>query len=94
MFFIVVIYRQTFVKLITDNKLWIFSQLEDYSLYNKKIFWEIWIKDEMTSNDIEIYKIKKNDKDNCLKDDKNYQIYFSSDEGNFLVMQHSLQLQS
>ena len=53
----------------------IFSQLEDYSLYNKKIFWEIWIKDEMTSNDIEIYKIKKNDKDNCLKDDKNYQIY-------------------
>ena len=54
----------------------IFSQLEDYSLYNNKKFWEKWIEDEMTKEEINIYRnLKKSNKENDMKNDDNYKSY-------------------
>ena len=33
----------------------IFSQLENYTLYKNKIFWQMWIEDDMTEDEIAIY---------------------------------------
>ena len=53
----------------------IFPQLENYSIYDKKIFWLNWIEDEMTKEEIEIYKTKKMKGYDYVKEMKNYQIY-------------------
>ena len=54
----------------------LFSRLENYSLFTKKIFWIKWIEDEMTDSDIQIYKIYKKDPSSVDKDnDNNYKLY-------------------
>lgn len=45
----------------------IFLALDDYSLYIKKEFWQKWIEDEMTKEEIEIYKKLKNSSMKILK---------------------------
>ena len=37
----------------------LFDKLYDYSLLNMKLFWEIWVEDEMSPSDIKILKLKK-----------------------------------
>ena len=59
--------------LLSDD---LFSRLENYSLFTKKIFWIKWIEDEMTENDIQIYKLYKRDPSSVDKDnDNNYKLY-------------------
>ena len=54
----------------------IFSQLENYSPYQNKTFWQKWIEDEMTPEDLQIYNVlKKNREDNDIKNNKNYKMY-------------------
>ena len=54
----------------------IFSQLENYSPYQNKTFWQKWIEDEMTPEDLQIYSVlKKNREDNDIKNNKNYKMY-------------------
>ena len=54
----------------------IFSQLENYSPYQNKTFWQKWIEDEMTPEDLQIYNLlKKNREDNDIKNNKNYKMY-------------------
>ena len=54
----------------------IFSQLENYSPYQNKTFWQKWIEDEMTPEDLQIYDLlKKNREDNDIKNNKNYKMY-------------------
>ena len=63
--------------LLSDD---LFFGLDNYSLFTKKQFWIIWIEDDMTESDIEIYKlIKQARKDDlCLnfdEDNENYNLY-------------------
>ena len=37
----------------------LYCKLENYSLITKRIFWEKWVEDEMTTSDIEILKLKE-----------------------------------
>ena len=53
----------------------IFSKLEDYSLYKNKTFWQMWIEDEMTDDEIEIYKILKSKGEDSIKDNEKYKLY-------------------
>ena len=53
----------------------IFLALDDYSLYIKKEFWQKWIEDEMTKDEIEIYKKLKNSSDENIKNTENYKLY-------------------
>ena len=54
----------------------IFSQLEDYSLYKNKSFWQKWIEDEMTEDEFEIYKeLKKVNKANDIINNEKYKPY-------------------
>ena len=54
----------------------IFSQLEDYSLYKNKTFWQKWIEEEMTEDEIEIYKeLKKGNKGNDIMNSEKYKSY-------------------
>ena len=54
----------------------IFSQLEDYSLYKNKTFWQKWIEEEMTDIENEIYKeLKKGKKENDIMNNEKYKSY-------------------
>ena len=58
----------------------LFFGLDNYSLFTKKQFWIIWIEDDMTESDIEIYHLIKQSKEkeeNYIIDeeDENYQLY-------------------
>jgi hypothetical protein len=53
----------------------IFLALDDYSLYIKKEFWQKWIEDEMTKEEIEIYKKLKNSSNENIKNTENYKLY-------------------
>ena len=53
----------------------IFPKLEDYSLYKNKAFWQMWIEDEMTDDEIEIYKILKSKGEDSIKDNEKYKLY-------------------
>ena len=53
-----------YIKMIENKKEVLLSDilfyvLEDYSLYKKKKFWTIWIEDDMTDSDIEIFRLLK-----------------------------------
>jgi len=56
----------------------IFSQLEDYSLYKNKIFWQMWIEDDMTEDEIDIYNKLKSKGEESIKNDENYKIYLKN----------------
>ena len=63
--------------LLSDD---LFFGLDNYSLFTKKQFWIIWIEDDMTESDIEIYHLIKQSKEkeeNYIIDeeDENYQLY-------------------
>ena len=54
----------------------IFPQLESYSPYQNKNFWEKWIEDDMTEEDLQIYNTLKNNKEEKnIKKNKNYKSY-------------------
>ncbi len=55
----------------------IFSQLEDYALYKNKIFWQMWIEDDMTEDEIDIYN-KLKSKEESIKSDEKYKIYLKN----------------
>ena len=56
----------------------IFSQLEDYSLYKNKIFWQIWIEDDLTEDEIDIYNKLKSKGEDSVKNSENYKIYLKN----------------
>ena len=61
--------------LLSDD---LFPKLEQYSLFTKKIFWKIWIEDDMTESDIEIFKLAKKSKteNNSIDENSdNYKLY-------------------
>ena len=54
----------------------VFSKLEDYSIYKNKIFWQKWIEDEMTEDEVDIYKVlKKGNAGNDIKNNDKYKLY-------------------
>ena len=55
----------------------IFSQLEDYALYKNKNFWQMWIEDDMTEDEIDIYN-KLKSKEESIKSDEKYKIYLKN----------------
>ena len=56
----------------------IFSQLEDYSLYKNKLFWQNWIEDELSTDEINIYQILKLNGDESIKNDRRYILYMKN----------------
>ena len=63
--------------LLSDD---LFFGLDNYSLFTKKQFWIIWIEDDMTESDIEIYHLMKQSKEEeenfeIDEEDENYQSY-------------------
>ena len=59
--------------LLSDD---LFSRLENYSLFTKKVFWIKWIEDELNESDIQIYKLYKKNPSSIDKDnDNNFKLY-------------------
>jgi hypothetical protein len=56
----------------------IFSQLEDYALYKNKIFWQMWIEDDMTEDEIDIYNKLKSKGEESIKNSENYKTYLKN----------------
>ena len=69
--------------LLSDD---LFPRLEHYSLFTKKIFWKIWIEDDMTESDIEIFKLAKKSKTENNLIDKNSDNYKSYLRHSYKVM--------
>ena len=72
-----------YIKMIENKKEVLLSDilfyvLEDYSLYKKKKFWTIWIEDDMTDSDIEIFRLLKLSKKkdiNVDEENEKYKLY-------------------
>ncbi len=60
----------------------LFYKLEDYNYFKKAIFWKIWVEDDLTTNDMKVFKSYKiyNEKNNTEyaymdEEDEDYQLY-------------------
>ena len=53
----------------------IFSQLEEYSLYKNRKFWEIWIEDEFNDDELKIYHTLKSNSGESHQNNEKYHLY-------------------
>ena len=64
--------RLNFESILSDE---LYNKLEDYSFFNKKRFWELWIEDDMTEKELNIHKLIRDESDYIDEEIEEYKLY-------------------
>ena len=62
------------VNILSDE---LYNSLEDYSLFNKERFWELWLEDDMTKTELNIHKTLEEDLGYIDDESEKYQSYIN-----------------